>query len=174
MKLQSFMLLELSRCLRKYLFCSQKAYAGNACLIIFQKYFVDVINSMYTNIQVSLVKGSLSLFRWSFFMAEEDDLIGSRVIITRGVMTFDCYVFSFFRTFSSGLFRLMIGFTNRDCIWTIFLANFMLNDICVKVECVVISAFTGNNITKPYAEIGASFQQSSQTTSIYPLKKYLS
>ena len=34
----------------------------------------------------------------------------------------------------------------------------MLNDICLKVDCVVaISAFAGSNVTMPYAEIGASY-----------------
>ena len=46
----------------------------------------------------------------------EVDLLGSRVIITRGVMTFNCYVFSFFSTFSSGLSRSTIGLIREDWI----------------------------------------------------------
>ena len=34
MKLRSFMLLALARCLQRNLFCLRKAYAGNACLVI--------------------------------------------------------------------------------------------------------------------------------------------
>ena len=60
----------------------------------------------------------------------------------------------FFRTFSSGLSRSMIGFTNGDCIWTFFSAIFIVD------EWVTISAFTGSNVTMPYAEIGASFNNS--------------
>ena len=67
---------------------------------------------------------------------------------------------TFLRTFSSGLSRSMIGFTNGDCIQTFFLAIFMLNDFCYKVELVVaISAFAVSKVTMPYAKIGASFQQ---------------
>ena len=63
----------------------------------------------------------------------------------------------FLRNYSSGLSRLIIGLTNGNYIFTFFLAIFMLDDVCAKEDGVAISAFTGSNVTKPYAEIGATF-----------------
>ena len=55
-----------------------------------------------------------------------------------------------------GLSRSMIGFTRGDWILTFFLAIFVLNDFCMKVDVVAISAFAGSNVTMPCMAIGDS------------------
>ena len=60
--------------------------------------------------------------------------------LSPGVLWYLIAMYIRFENLSRGLLRSMIGFTNVDCIRT-------------------ISAFAGSNVTIPYAEIGASFQQ---------------
>ena len=149
MKLRSFMLLDLARCLYEYLFSLWKVYAGNACLVIGASTFLKLSTVRIPTYRAAWLKlafaspvrrhsvnlyfwnsilmswtskalSNLSLFRWSSSKAGKIDLIGSRIIITRGVITFDRYAFSFFSTFSSDLSRFMIRFSTKVCIFTFF------------------------------------------------------
>ena len=115
MKVCNFMLLDLTRCLSRYIFCSQKAYAANLCLIISKSTLlklstVHIPISMETWLKVALVSPVKSylekvypwghwevypLFMWSSYIVGEVALIRSLVIITRGIMTLNCYVLSF-------------------------------------------------------------------------------
>ena len=56
--------------------------------------------------------------------------------------------------FLSGLFRLMIRFTNDVCVWTFFLATFMLDDFYLERKFACLSLrVAASNVTMPYAEI---------------------
>ena len=91
----------------------------------------------------------------------EVNLIGSTIIITRGVMTFDCYGFSYFGNLFKQRFQV------DDWIHQVSLKiDFVLGNFdawwCLRkgVKFIWLSLQSeGSNITIPYTEIGADFQQ---------------
>ena len=118
MKLCSFMRLGLIRCLRKERLCLRKTYSRYACLVISASTLLNILTVRLPISREALLKVSFAspvksisvnvhlkgpvLMLWLsnvFALSSivgEVDIVGSRVMIIRGGIIFDCVVLSIF------------------------------------------------------------------------------
>ena len=85
---------------------------------------------------------------------------GHIFLITMGVMTLDCYVFSFFENLLKRPFQVNLWVDWESLHPNHFLGNFHAEwFLHIVLDGLAIFAFAGSRVTMPYAEIGASSQQ---------------
>ena len=189
MKLRSFMLIGLTRCLCKYLFCSQKAYAGNACLVISKSTLLKLsivripisrtawlkiaFSSPAKNLTVKVYLRGPLLMLWpskalSSLSFQTSHSSGSRRCWSHRILShyhLDCYdtwslcTSPFWEPSQAAFPSQWLG-PPMEIAFELFSWQFSCWMIFTwKLNELLSQQSAGSNVTMPHAEIGASLQQ---------------